>query len=427
MGEAEGPLNGGQGSWLFSARRSFLDVVLTRGADSAIPHYADVVGRLEYALSPAHRVELLGVDAVDDVLVDSADPTHRLRDDQASALVGLSVRSQWTPRTSTAVFLGYTRMKIDAAGDEHGGVDRSTEIELRARGEVRHRLGADGEAAAGLAVKRADLRFDLDANGFRSPFNSYVAPVQSHFPYAFVDLAGYADLRLPIVARLQVTPGIRVDRQGTTNRIFASPRLNVEYRAREHLRLTGAVGVYRQSMTCIWIGSDVRNATLDPVRSLQTLAGLSARLPATVDLVVEAFDKRYTGYPVDSLEWWHALVDAAADFESPFVGLLRADGTVHARGVDTSVDKRLAGHVDVNASYSLASFNASRYPPYHRLDVRVDRTFAIHGTALIACGEIENVYNRDNVLIYEWSRAGAQPRPGYQWSRLPVGGIRWEF
>ena len=100
---------------------------------------------------------------------------------------------------------------------------------------------------------------------------------------------------------------------------------------------------------------------------------------------------------------------------------------MHARGVDTSVDKRLAGHVDVNASYSLASFNASRYPPYHRLDVRVDRTFAIHGTALIACGEIENVYNRDNVLIYEWSRAGAQPRPGYQWSRLPVGGIRWEF
>jgi protein involved in polysaccharide export with SLBB domain len=214
---------------------------------------------------------------------------------------------------------------------------------------------------------------------------------------------------------------------------------------------------------------------------------------------VEGFDKRYSGYVVDPLEWWHVLVDAAADFESPFVGRLQADGTLHARGIDTSIGRRLHDRVVMNASYSwwrvtqstrtwppvfgsgrpgdydirnqvrleiayekpgtwragaqfryasgrpytpydvrysiangsgrysIASFNGSSYPPYHRLDVRLDRTFAIGRTSLVVYGELENVYNRDNVLVYEWNKASRQARPVYQWGRLPVAGIRWEF
>ena len=37
------------------------------------------------------------------------------------------------------------------------------------------------------------------------------------------------------------------------------------------------------------------------------------------------------------------------------------------------------------------------------------------------------LYDRDNVLVYEWNRTTRQARPVYQWGRLPVAGIRWEF
>lgn len=502
MGQAEGPLNGQRGSWLASARRSFLDLVLVRGGDTAIPHYSDVIGRVEYALSPVHRIELLALGAVDDVVVNPNKPTDSLEDNQASALVGVSLHSQWSPATVSDLYVSYTRASID--GVMHGksvdqGTDRSKEVELRARGELSRRVGGDGRAMVGLAMKQAHLRFDLAAKSFVTEYNLVREPVNAHFPYAFTDLAGYAELRLPTFARLQLTPGIRIDRKGTTDRLYASPRVNVAFRASERVRLTGAAGVYRQDIPYIWIGSDVRNASLDPVRSVQVLAGVSTRLPGLGELIVEGFDKRYSGYVVDPLEWWHVLVDAAADFESPFVGRLQADGTLHARGIDTSIGRRLHDRVVMNASYSwwrvtqstrtwppvfgsgrpgdydirnqvrleiaydklgtwragaqfryasgrpytpydvrysiakgsgrysIASFNGSSYPPYHRLDVRLDRTFAIGRTSLVVYGELENVYNRDNVLVYEWNKASRQARPVYQWGRLPIAGIRWEF
>ena len=74
-----------------------------------------------------------------------------------------------------------------------------------------------------------------------------------------------------------------------------------------------------------------------------------------------------------------------------------------------------------------SAFNSALYPPYIRLDVRVDRTFEINGTRLTVYGELDNLYNRENLYLYEWSRSARQARPVYQWGRQPIGGVRWEF
>jgi len=512
MGEAEGTFDGGRGSWLVSARRSFLQLTLARGGDRAVPHYGDAIARFEYAITPAHRVELLGIAAFDDVLVTSAGSTGQLRDDQTVTLFGASLRSAWNAATTTALVVSHDRTSIDAqlgGTNSSDGSDRSTEAEWRLRGEMRHRLGRDGEVLAGVSIKRPDLRFNLDAKGFSNLFGVWVAPLSAHFPYSFVDVGGYAEVRLPAVSGLRVTPGVRVDRFGTTGHVFASPRVNGEYRLTDRVKLTGAYGVYRQTLPYVWMGSDIRNASLDPVRSRQALAGVSVLLPGGTRLVVEGFDKRYSGYPVDaSAEWWHVLVDAAADYESPFVGRLAGAGRLFAHGIDGTIGRRFWNRLDVNASYSYwrvhqlseaappstvptayrvklpgwrradydirhqarlelaydspgrlrvaaqfryadgrpytpydarasvtrrsgfmyaAAFNSALYPPYNRLDVRVDRVFEINGTRLVVYGELDNVYNRDNLYLYEWNRATKRSVPVYQWGRQPIGGIRWEF
>ncbi len=501
MAEAEGPIGGGAGSWLVCARRSFLDLVLKRGADVAIPNYSDFVARADSTIGSAHHVELLALGAWDDVTVNPDEPSDSLDDRQQSALVGLSVQSQWNPATLSRLYLSYARSSID--GVMHGtttdqGSDRSTEVELRARAEISRRLARDGRLTAGLSVKQAYLRFDLTAKPFTTDFGQYRRALNSHVPFTFADFAAYTDLKLPAIGRLQVTPGIRVDRKGATRRVFVSPRLNAEYQAAGWVRMTAATGIYRQDIPYIWMGSDPRNAAIDPVRSVQSLGGFAFDLPGRTSVIIEGFDKRYSGYPVDPIEWWHVLVDASADFESPFVGRLSANGTLHARGVDASLERRFR-RLDVHASYSwwrvtqktgtwpfvfgrgrpgdydirdqmrldvaydapgkwraaaqfryatgrpytphdarasivtgtgrysLMSFNGFSYPAYHRLDVRFDRTFAVRHTSLVVYAEVENVYNRDNVVLYEWSRAARADRPVYQWGRLPIGGIRWEF
>jgi hypothetical protein len=47
--------------------------------------------------------------------------------------------------------------------------------------------------------------------------------------------------------------------------------------------------------------------------------------------------------------------------------------------------------------------NSARYPDYHMLDVRVDRTFKFAGWNLMAYLDLWNVYGRQNVTLYNYS------------------------
>ena len=82
------------------------------------------------------------------------------------------------------------------------------------------------------------------------------------------------------------------------------------------------------------------------------MAGVEIVQRKATRLVVEGFDKRYTGYPVDPVAPARVLISALADFESPFVGALVGAGRVRARGVDTVASTRLAGRIDAGLGYS---------------------------------------------------------------------------
>jgi len=77
--------------------------------------------------------------------------------------------------------------------------------------------------------------------------------------------------------------------------------------------------------------------------------------------------------------------------------------------------------------YDLAQINAMDYPAYRRLDARVDRTFVAGRTATMLYFELDNVFDHDNVLVYNWNRALRAPKPVYQWGRTIIAGVRVEF
>lgn len=63
----EGPIDKGRGSWLASARRSYVDLLVEIADIEAVPTYSDFLVKVSYDLSPAHRLSLLGAGASDDV------------------------------------------------------------------------------------------------------------------------------------------------------------------------------------------------------------------------------------------------------------------------------------------------------------------------------------------------------------------------
>ncbi len=79
------------------------------------------------------------------------------------------------------------------------------------------------------------------------------------------------------------------------------------------------------------------------------------------------------------------------------------------------------------ARFDRTRVNAVTYAPYHRLDVRADRLFVMTRATVSLFAEIDNVYNRDNLYIYDWSKTLKQPVAVYQWGLMPVAGVRVEF
>lgn len=71
--------------------------------------------------------------------------------------------------------------------------------------------------------------------------------------------------------------------------------------------------------------------------------------------------------------------------------------------------------------------NSERLPPYHRLDVRVSKTFRFNSWDLGIFIELLNTYNRKNLLDYDYHRDYSDKDPIYQFPFIPYLGITAEF
>jgi hypothetical protein len=78
--------------------------------------------------------------------------------------------------------------------------------------------------------------------------------------------------------------------------------------------------------------------------------------------------------------------------------------------------------------------NAERVPAYHRLDVRISRSFRVGGGRLTAYADVYTLYDRENPKSYTYEIQGITPSRvnavrGYNTmiGILPSIGVLWEF
>lgn len=71
--------------------------------------------------------------------------------------------------------------------------------------------------------------------------------------------------------------------------------------------------------------------------------------------------------------------------------------------------------------------NSRRLPPYHSLNVRIDRRLFFKGSTLTLYVSAWNVYDNENVTAYYWDEIHRRPEPQRQWGLLPIFGVQYEF
>lgn len=71
--------------------------------------------------------------------------------------------------------------------------------------------------------------------------------------------------------------------------------------------------------------------------------------------------------------------------------------------------------------------NTSRFPPYHSLNIRVDKRFPMESSTIIVYVSVWNVYNRKNTQAVIWNSIDNRPETVNQFGLLPIFGIEWEL
>ena len=59
--------------------------------------------------------------------------------------------------------------------------------------------------------------------------------------------------------------------------------------------------------------------------------------------------------------------------------------------------------------------------------MRLDKTFIAGPTRIMLYGEVDNLLDHENVLVYNWNRTLRGPKAVYQWGRTFIAGVRVEF
>jgi hypothetical protein len=290
---------------------------------------------------------------------------------------------------------------------------------------------SEGVPPQGTLASQGQLQLDSRLNAAR--------------PGAFVE----ASLRP--VSTLLLVPGVRVDYMGDAEAWTVDPRLATRLELLEGTTLKAGAGLYSQPPQYWEVLAEFGNPDAQPFRTLQGSAGIEHVFAEQLRVDLDAFYKRwqnrvvgtpggapprYVNQGTGDAYGLEVLVDVRPTAVSQLLAaytLSRSTRRDGARQPERLFDRDQTHNISLTASYALgrgwlagarfryvtgnpysavqgsvydashdtyrplyAGLNEARHPPFHQLDVRVEKLWQLGPLGLTAYLEIMNTYNAEN-------------------------------
>jgi hypothetical protein len=375
-GVIEGPLGSdGKGSWIVSARRSFLDLFTDDVGIGGVPVLYSINGKVVYDVSPRDRIWAVNVAGIDTIrlgLTEDSDLTTDLanldiRYDGWRSATG--VNWQHVYERSVGLFgVTYSRAAVDQQAIDllkngvpppgtpvaeqiaNGAVvfrEQSVESTTTLKYDLTAPVRALGSVRTGgsLTIARADYR-TASPYGTDSPF----FPVPDLNPIALDERltsyqgGAYLQATRPVASGLVMTGGARVDYYSFGSGIRVSPRVGIDRALGARVALRASFGQYYQQPPHLFLMAYPDNRGLVPFRADHYVGGVTFDPGPATRLTVEAYRKNYRRYPVSSQipSLSHANVgDTFAIRDTLFPMVSEGEGS--ATGMEVYLQRRAAG------------------------------------------------------------------------------------
>jgi len=371
----EGPINAGKGSWVVSARRSFLDLFTQDVGFGGVPVVYSFNAKAVYDLTPRDRLWLVNIAGVDEIRLGLSDST-----DVDKAIANFDIRySGWRSATGFNWQRVFGARGVGLLGITHSEAKVGQQVkDLVAQGVPPSNLPPEAVIAKSPVVYSENSRegettikydltvhvpfFDTVQTGgsfktFRIDYN-VASPYGNDTPYSpvagidpfFLDTrfrsyqtGAYVQATKQLAPRVNVTLGGRVDHYAVLSQARFSPRAGVKVRLTDALSWNSSVGSYYQQPAFLFVSAFPENAALVPWRADHFVTGVAWSPAPGLRVTTEAYRKTYTDYPVASGLPTVSLANIGDTFDvREILFPLTSAGDGYSEGVEFFVEKRLA-------------------------------------------------------------------------------------
>jgi outer membrane receptor for ferrienterochelin and colicin len=526
---SQGNFQQDKGSWLFSSRRGYLDLVLKLMEEENPPQpiYYDIFGKLKYKISKKNTIAIN--------ILHSGDKLDFIEDDEdeASTTYGnsygwLTVNSMMNPRLFIRTIGSFGRISHNRWGigyfDDLGdinytvsdenwvnlfGLKQDWDFELLERWFLKWGVYYNYQAADYDYFNTVAYRDWINQNNYRLVVDSTSAnlnPQGARF-------GGYFSNRFQVVPSLTVEVGLRYDRNAYTDDQHLSPRFNIVYKLGKQTFLRGGWGYFYQSQRMHEIKVAYGETAFFPRQlSKHWVAGLEHTFGNGLNLRFESYYKKISDIRPDhrtfsntieifpevqedifslsfngaeskgvefyvkydkggKFSYWasYALAYAEEDVQNLFYQweTYILEGPVipnrydqrHTIYVDLNYRPNRKWHLNVSWQYHTGwpytrqlmhtqqlpdgstqyyviydNLYGTKFPPYHRMDLQINRHFYFTRNRLSLFLAVINLYDRGNIrnIKYNW-RTGPNGIPyldetkEYWFHLLPSLGVSWTW
>jgi len=379
----EGPI-GSTGSYIFSARKSYLDLIISSTGLTAVPHYYNLQGKVTLNLDRRNTLYINSVYGNDRINIEEGDEggygrgAENVDTKNDQFIHGLTLRTFWRKNLYSFTTLSSVRSNyyVDVYERPAPGTrdifftNDSRETEYQFKSDFVYQFRKNLEINFGASYKNVQFEYDVrnDADTlyvFDYPINpeNRIGVFRTYPEYAIdqdvtsFKTAGYAQFALDVLSRFRLTSGFRYDYFDLTGFTAWSPRIGLSYFIGPRTTLNMAYGKHYQTPAYMELAANERNRNLNSKYTEQVIAGIEHLFREDIKLVVEAYYKKYNEVPVSKTL---TTLDPY-DYND---GVYLNSGSGRARGIEFFLQKKITRGFSTILSYAYSEAQA-KDPRYH--------------------------------------------------------------
>jgi len=370
----EGPIDARKGSWVVSARRSFLDLFTEDVGIGGVPVLYALNAKAVYDLTSRDRIWVVNIAGIDEIrlgLTASSDPEDEI--------ANVDIRyNGWRSATGINWQRTFGSRGVGLLGISHSQAKVGQQVkDLVAEGVPPPDVPPEAVIAGSPVVYREDshegettLKYDLtlhlplfdtlQAGGSFKVFDvgyAVESPYGNDTPYSPVagidpftldtgfqtyQTGVYLQASKQVAPRVNVTVGGRFDHYAVLSQARFSPRAGVNVRLADTLSWNASAGWYYQQPAFLFVSAFPQNAALVPWRAVHYVTGLVWSPDTSLRVTAEAYRKTYSDYPVASGLPSVSLANIGDTFAvREILFPLTSAGEGYSEGVEFFLEKRL--------------------------------------------------------------------------------------